>query len=292
VSAGLGVFDAVKAFEDVGQCRFRNADAGIGDLELDEIAAPSELYGDAAVEGVLEGVGEEIEDDFLPHVAVDVNHFGKRRAVDGEREAGLFYCGTKNAGEFRGVDGEVSWLIGGLDAASFDAREVEERVDEFEETETVAVRGPEALSAGGWETVGVLGEFVFERAEHEGEGRAKFVADVGEEGGLGAVDFGEGLGALTLFLIRASVGDGGGDAGDDQIEEGAVGVVEGEARADAGDESTDGVSATGGKNRKDESFLYGFGIWAGGERTVSAREILAMEWLRRADELGQRPDSR
>ena len=102
---------------------------------------------DAALESVLERVGEEIEDDLLPHVPVDVDHFGKRRAVDGEGEARFFDGGAEDAGEFGGVCGEIGGLIGGLDAAGFDAGEIEEGVDEFEEAEAVAVGGAEALAA-------------------------------------------------------------------------------------------------------------------------------------------------
>src|SRR4029079_2164916 len=44
---------------------------------------------DFAVESELEGVGEEIEDDLLPHLAIDAGRLGKRRAIHNEPQARL-----------------------------------------------------------------------------------------------------------------------------------------------------------------------------------------------------------
>jgi hypothetical protein len=170
-----------------------------------------------------------------------------------------------------------------------DAREVEEGVDELEEAEAVAVRGAEALAAIGGERVGALCEFVFEWAEHEGEWGAKFVADVGEKGGLGAVDFREGFGAFAFLLIRAGVGDGGGDVSDEQIVKGAIGVVKGEARADAGDERTYGLRAAGGQDWKRQGLLDGLRVGADAELTEPAGEIFAANGLGGASVAGMGP---
>ena len=54
---------------------------------------------------------------------------------------------------------------------------------------------------------GRLGQKVFERAQHQRERRSKLMADVGEERRLGAVDFGQGLGAAALLFVSARVGE-------------------------------------------------------------------------------------
>ena len=75
-----------------------------------------------------------------------------------------------------------------------------------------------SLTAG--EQLGVAaGQHVLDRAEHQRQRRAELVADVGEEGGLGPVEFGQRLGPLPLLLVGPGVGDGGGDLAGQQVEE-------------------------------------------------------------------------
>ncbi len=67
-----------------------------------------------------------------------------------------------------------------------------------------------------------VGQQVFERSEHESQRRAEFMADIGEEGGLGAVELGQGLAAPALRLIGVGAGDRVGDLRRQPAEEGAV----------------------------------------------------------------------
>ena len=54
--------------------------------------------------------------------------------------------GAERAGEIGGERGEVGRPVGRLDAALLDAREVEQRVDQLEQAERVALDGPEPLA--------------------------------------------------------------------------------------------------------------------------------------------------
>ena len=56
---------------------------------------------DLALERELEGIGDQIEDDLLPHLAVDVDGLRKRRAVDDEPHPGAFDRGAEDAGKLR-----------------------------------------------------------------------------------------------------------------------------------------------------------------------------------------------
>ena len=96
-------------------------------------------HGDRPLERELEGVREQVEDDLLPHVAIDVDGLGQRRAVDDEREPGALDRRAKAAREVDGERGEVDRLVDGLDAAGLDARELEQRVDELEQAQRVAL---------------------------------------------------------------------------------------------------------------------------------------------------------
>ena len=67
--------------------------------------------------------------------------------------------------------------------------------------------------------------------EHEREWRAKFVADVAEEGCLRFVQRGERFGALSLGLERASVADRRYDLRTGELEKAAIVLVERAVRA-------------------------------------------------------------
>ena len=85
---------------------------------------------DAAVERELERVRQEVEDDLLPHLAVDDDGSSQRRAVDREREPGPLDRRAERARELARQRREIGRLVARLHAAGLDAREVEQRVDE------------------------------------------------------------------------------------------------------------------------------------------------------------------
>ena len=92
------------------------------------------------VECCFQGVGEEIEHDLLPHVAVNVDGFGKGRAIDDELQPCTFHCGAKYAGKLRGEERQIRWLVVGPHAAHFDADEIEKAVDQLEQAQGVAMQ--------------------------------------------------------------------------------------------------------------------------------------------------------
>ena len=79
--------DAMEALEQVRQLFRRYAGAGIAHRDLDRLAVGRrpDFYGDFAIERELQRIGQKVEDDLLPHVAVDI---GRRRQAAGNRCAG------------------------------------------------------------------------------------------------------------------------------------------------------------------------------------------------------------
>ena len=71
-----------------------------------------------------------------------------------------------------------------------------------------------------------LGERVLQRAEHQGQRRAKFMADVGEKRGLGAIDFGQSLRPRARPLEVVGSNDGGRNLPGQQFHKAAVIGVE------------------------------------------------------------------
>ncbi len=89
--------------------------------------------GDGPVEGEFQRVGQQVEDHLLPHVAIDVDGFVQRGAVDDELQSGAVNRRSEDAGQFGGDRREVHRLVAGLRAAGLDAGEIQQRVDQLAE---------------------------------------------------------------------------------------------------------------------------------------------------------------
>src|SRR6266850_6461298 len=92
-----GPFDAIETFEQARHFRRWYACARIADRQLRRVVGELEIDGDFSSEGELECVGEQIQDDLLPHVMVDVDLLGQRWAVDDEAQPGAVTRGAKVA---------------------------------------------------------------------------------------------------------------------------------------------------------------------------------------------------
>src|SRR5262245_17491650 len=163
-----------------------NAGPGVTHGELDLRATFAQADLDLALESELEGIGDEIENDLLPHLAVDKGRLRQRRTVDREVEPGLLDRRAKHARKLGRVFRKVGGLVARLNAARLDAGEIEQRVDELEQPQAVAVDELD-LPVMGRTPRGPRPELTFEvveRPQHQRQRRAKFVTDVGEEGGF------------------------------------------------------------------------------------------------------------
>jgi len=125
-------------------------------------------------------------------------------------------------------------LIDRLDAACFEARELEERVHELQQTKRVSLYDDEVVANVGGDVPPI--ERFLQRPEHERERRAELVAHVRKKASLGPIELGERLGAALLFLERTSVADRRRDLCRQQLEETAIAVVEAQTRAQADDQ--------------------------------------------------------
>jgi hypothetical protein len=93
---------------------------------------------------------------------------------------------------------------------------------------------------------GEIVQQTLERAEHQRERCAEFMAHVGEKDGLGAIDLRQRRGASALFLIGHRVGDGRGDLRSNQIEEAQIEGVETEPCAHTGHQHASELMGCGG----------------------------------------------
>jgi hypothetical protein len=250
VRAATGAGHAMEPFEKLRHLVRRNAGAGVAHGELDVRANGAQADLDLAFESEFERIRDEIENDLLPHLAVNKGRLRQRRTVDGEVQPGLLDCRAKHARKLGRVFRKVGRLVARLNAARLDAGEIEQRVDELQQPQAVAVDELD-LPAMGRARRGFRSELaleVVERPQHQRQRRAKFVADIGEEGGFCAIDRGQHLGPLALLLVGSCAGDGDGDTARHQLVEIAIKLVEGQPRADPGYQQTSELAGLVGAN--------------------------------------------
>jgi hypothetical protein len=82
-----------------------------------------------------------------------------------------------------------------------------------------------------------LCQFLFERANEQGQRRAEFMTDVAEECRLRAIEFRQCFSPLPFRLVRAGVRERDGKLIGDQIEEAPVAVVKGSPWIDSDDQA-------------------------------------------------------
>src|ERR1700677_4639482 len=133
----------METFKQARQFVAWNADTGIPDGQLDMTLRGRRLDLDRyfTLESKLEGVGQQVQNDLLPHLLIDMDRLRQCGAVDPQGQFGLLRRGCKIGRQLGGERGEVSRLEMCFDAPGLNAREVEQRVDQLEQAQAVAVRG-------------------------------------------------------------------------------------------------------------------------------------------------------
>ena len=124
VGTAVQAFDAMKTLENLGLFFFRDAETSIFDAKLEMIARIVEPNGDGSRQGKFEGVGNQVQDDLLPHVAVHVSRLWERRAIDDEGEASLVHGRAESARGVGSKGRKICGFVDGLHAPGFDPREI------------------------------------------------------------------------------------------------------------------------------------------------------------------------
>src|SRR5437016_12009139 len=101
----------MKALEQKRQLRRSNAYAAVRHAQFNMGRAPAKPDCDAALEGVLERIGKEVEHDLLPHLPVHIDQLRQAGAVYCESQACLLHRRAEHTGEFGCMNSEVRWFI-------------------------------------------------------------------------------------------------------------------------------------------------------------------------------------
>src|SRR5690606_34635549 len=174
--------------------------------------------------------------------------FGERRAIDTEAEAGLFDRRAEARGDVSSEGAEIGRPVAGLYPSRLNAGEIEQAVDQPQKSRAVAMSELHLLAH-------LFGarlprQDVLEWPEHERERRTEFVADIGEEGGLGAVELGERYRPTARGLVGIGSGNGRGDVAGRETEETAIALVEQAVGIEAGDEDARPPGLARGRDRQ------------------------------------------
>src|SRR5215470_6592581 len=100
-----------------------------------------------------------------------------------------------------------------------------------------------------------LGKGFFERPQHQRERGTKFVADVGKESCLGAVDLRQRFSAPLLILVGLGVADGVVELTSDKAEKAFVVVVRQAKRVEPSEEKPGPSSFTSRRDRQDNGLV-------------------------------------
>ena len=246
-----GPLHPVEALEEAGKLVGGHPGSGVGDRQHRGPLVPAQGDGDPALERELDGVGQQVEDDLLPHVPVDVHRLGQAGDVHLVVEARPLHRRAEDARQFRGVRAQVDGLETRVHPARLEPREVQQGVDQLAEPECVAVDEVELLAQPRVRRDDRRAAQLGDRPHDQGQRGAELVADVGEEVGLGPVQLRQRLGPLPLGLVGQRVGDRGRELVGHQVEERPVVGVERAVRVHPGDEHPGGLRPSRDDERQD-----------------------------------------
>ncbi len=212
VAARARADDAVEALEQALLVGGLDADAGVDDRQLGVPVAGLQPHRDPARERELERVREQVHDDLRPHLAVHVHRLRERRGLDRERQAGALEGRARTCSPARPCSGPGR---SGAYAALMrpDCRRAKSSSVLTSLSRRCALRWMRSTRTRWSPSSRVLRgrERVLGRAEQQGQRRAQLVADVGEERGLGLVELDQRAPRAAAPLVRAHVGETGGD---------------------------------------------------------------------------------
>ena len=291
VRAPLRAAHTVKPIEHVRQLVLGDADAGVTDLDRGGVAGRPDGHDDLALEGELQGIREQIQDDLLPQVSIDVDRLRERPALHAERQPRALDRRAEDTREIGGHRRQIDRLVHRFDPTGLDPRELQQSIDESHQSHRVPVGDLEPLASRRRDRLAGIRELILDGPEQQRERRAKLVRHVREERGLRPVDLGEGLGTAALLFEGLRVGQRRGDLGGHQLEERPVVLVEGPHATDRRDEDGAGKLLPGKQDGKDEPGVRRGPPGPRGQRLEGLAEISHDLGSTRAGDHIQRPDA-
>src|SRR5262249_52004432 len=151
-------------------------------------------------------IGKKVQDDLFPHIPIDVYWSGKHWTIHNELETRSLDRRSEDAGKIGGCCSEIRRLIDSIRPPGFDARKIEQRIDESQKPETIPLRDSKKLPGIRKNLIVGFGKNVFDGPEHQRERSSEFVAHIAEERCFRPVQLRQRFGPLPFFLVCSRVG--------------------------------------------------------------------------------------
>src|SRR5579885_1233759 len=216
--------DTMEAFKHMRQFFSGDAHACICDRDFHRLLALAQRNVYAALKSILKGIGEKVEDYFLPHLMIHVDRLAQGRAVNRQTHAGPFDDRTEAAGEIGGQRSQIGRFVHGLHAPGLAAREIPQGIDQLEQAQGVAMQNFDALALLRRKCM-IFSQQVLNRPKHKRKRGTQFVGDIAEKERFGPVKLRQSFGAFPLLLICLRIADAGGDLSRDQVDKALIALV-------------------------------------------------------------------
>jgi hypothetical protein len=93
--------NTIESLEQFGDGFRGNSDSSVPNAKLGHVAHAMYTDGNFSLEGEFEGVGNQIQNNLLPHIAIHVDRFPKIGAIHYEPQSGLVRRRTEYARQLR-----------------------------------------------------------------------------------------------------------------------------------------------------------------------------------------------
>src|SRR5689334_4748639 len=175
----------MEAFEHPRQFILRDAYTGVFNHKLHFGIHSLKADLDSALKGKFKCIRDQVEDNLLPHVAVNINRLVQRRAVHSQLQTGAFDCRAESAGQVGGQLAEIGGPKVSFNPSRLNAGKVKESVDELKQAQAIAVHQAEFTFPPRFGTITC--QQVFQRPKHESKWGSELVTHIPEEECLGAI---------------------------------------------------------------------------------------------------------
>src|SRR5215510_2566743 len=117
-----------------------NADSCIAHRQLSCRTHLPQTDGNFSLECELKRIGQEIENDFFPHLTVYIDRLAQQGTIDDKAKPCSFKCGAEGGRQLLRQPGEIGWFVGSLHSTRLDTGKIKKSVDQLEQAQGIPVR--------------------------------------------------------------------------------------------------------------------------------------------------------
>src|ERR1700756_1507494 len=147
--AAPGIRHSMEPLKQARNCLGRYAYSHVSNSQFCEVSNSMYADFDFSIECELEGVGDQVKDDLLPHVAVNINWLTQARAIRHQPQTCFIRSGSEHTRQLRRETRQVCGLINGFDPPCLDAGKVQQSIHQPQQPRTIAICQFDLFFCGG-----------------------------------------------------------------------------------------------------------------------------------------------